>query len=324
MIKLLSKISKEKIKNIKIAVFGDLMIDNYILGSCERLSPEAPVPILNVKDRFYVLGGAGNVCVNINGLGASVVPIGFIGEDESGKIIEKLFNNLKISSEHVYSSSNIYTTSKTRLLSGNQQLIRYDDEKIDYDPILEEKIEKRLLKILHNIDMLVISDYGKNTCSDQLTKKMIDKSRELHIPIIVDPEKDLTDFKKYRNSTIIKPNFNEVKNLYGQLSNNDNDIENVLKKISKDFNIENVIITRGSKGMSILSNENKIVHINTSAKEIYDVSGAGDTVLATVSVLMNTNFNIFEASEVANYAAGIVISKMGTRPIEISELVKDL
>jgi D-beta-D-heptose 7-phosphate kinase/D-beta-D-heptose 1-phosphate adenosyltransferase len=312
----LEKISKKK---TKIGIYGDFMLDKYIFGHCDRISPEAPVPIVKCEKTYSSLGGAGNVGANITGLGANIVPIGIIGNDLDGDELYQLLGQTTDSLNNVVRSDDFPTIAKTRVIANDQQVVRIDNESMDGE-VSERDLINRIDDIINDVDLFVISDYGKGTCPGRVMKHLIRKSNMVGKTVLVDPRKSVADFSSYQDATIITPNFYETKSLIHHISNTDEDIHYSAEQISKNYNIDNVIITRGNKGMTLLSKGNSIEHFPTQAKEVFDVSGAGDTVIATISVCIAAGLNLIQSSNIANIAAGIVVSHMGTTPIKIEEL----
>lgn len=302
-------------------VVGDLMIDKYILGDVKRISPEAPVPVLKVSGKKHNPGGAGNVAVNIAGLNSSVTVTGYTGDDESLKLLSSDFSKLDI--ELMNSKWQRSTITKTRLVSGQQQIARIDEEE-SISP--KEKCRQGLLEIVRNIDLnkfdgVVLSDYAKGVCDNDLCQLVIQNSRDKNIPIIVDPKGNKWD--KYKGATILTPNIKELSDVLGyDIPNSDSEIEEAGKKLLERFNIANLIITRSEKGMTLVNNDS-VEHFPTMAKDVFDVSGAGDTVVAGVIRFLTSGLDIKDAINLANFAAGIVVGHVGTWPITKEELLKE-
>jgi D-beta-D-heptose 7-phosphate kinase / D-beta-D-heptose 1-phosphate adenosyltransferase len=310
----------KKIKDLRIAILGDIMLDKYINGYCERVSPEAPVPVVKAENSYNMLGGAGNVAANLNGLGANVCPIGVIGNDENGQIVQSLYSDINSEMRGIYISENACTTTKTRIIANGQQVVRVDYEDVDSNRRNDDHYIKNNKLILGDIDLIIISDYGKGSCSQKVIYDVINECNNLGKPILIDPRKSIANFDDYKYCTIITPNFYETKSLLPEISNTDVDIEKSAEFIAKQYNIDNVIITRGSSGLSVMSKGNPMVHLSTEAKEVFDVSGAGDTVIATIGVCVAAGFDLIQSAKIANVAAGIVVSHRGTTPIKFNEL----
>ncbi len=299
----------------KVLVVGDVMIDKYISGDTNRISPEAPVPVLNVTEEFSVLGGAGNVANNLKGLNIDCALFGFIGKDENSKFLKRMLKSSKIQN-HMF-TSDVPTITKTRIVSQRQQIVRIDREVTFTDELLAKKMLNKIIHKYRN-QVIIISDYLKGLCSDSFTKNLIKISKEYNIKVFIDPKGN--DWSKYTGATLIKPNFQELKDVIGMdIKNDDESIVKYGRKILKKYKIDYMLVTRSYKGMTLIE-KNNFYHIHSQAKEVYDVSGAGDTVISTlVFALINGN-DIKNASKIANKAAGLVIGKFGTSRVNIKDL----
>ena len=322
MTKISNLLSKKNSNSI--LVIGDIILDEYIKGVSERLSPESPVPIVNVNEISYNLGGAANVSNNIHNLKNQVFTIGLIGKDPDGKKIINIFKKNKIKTTGLISTNMFNTIKKTRVIGNNYQIVRYDKE----DKFFNNNIEKSLLKkfdiLIKKVQLVIISDYGKGVCSPNLTQYVIKNCNKKNIKILIDPRKKFNNFDNYRNAYLITPNLYECRLLYPNLKNFDKEIEKVLFLIKDTYNIRNILITRSEKGMSLLNKDNNISHYKSESKDIFDVSGAGDTVIATLGVLLSNKINLQMATKISNYAAGIVISFYGTIPVKLNLLIKKI
>jgi D-glycero-beta-D-manno-heptose-7-phosphate kinase len=314
LIKVVDEFAKKR-----ILVIGDLMLDHYVEGDVSRISPEAPIQIVKVKKERYVPGGAANTSNNISALKAKAVVIGLIGRDEAGKKLIKELSDREIDYSGVLVDDSRPTIEKTRFLGMNQQLLRVDKEITD--DISEEigkRIIKEVLKKIDQIDVMVISDYGKGVITEKLAKAIVKISKDYKKPLVVDPKPLHKSF--YKNATIMTPNFKESSEIAGLSGENeDKFIEKVGNKIMNDLNI-NVLITRGPKGMSLFEKNKLAKHVPTKAREVYDVSGAGDTVVATMALALASGLNLEDAALIGNHAAGIVVGKIGTATVTPEEL----
>jgi len=301
-----------------VLVIGDVMLDVYYFGEVSRISPEAPVPIVRILNRKNTLGGAGNTIKNIAGLGAKSYLIGTVGKDNNSNILNNLLDDLNVKAMLV--GIDTPTITKTRIISANQQIIRLDFEEIKkINNNIVMKIKNNSERFIRKVQTIVISDYGKGMCTFELCQYLINRANELKIPIIIDPKG--SDWGKYKGSTIVTPNIKELSEVIGRkVLNDDKDIENCGLKILDKFDLRYLIVTRSEKGISLISRKG-FYHLATEAKEIYDISGAGDTVVGTISVLLANDFNLIEAVKLANIAAGIVVSKFGTAPITREEFL---
>lgn len=312
---------EEKLKKIpekKVLVLGDLILDHYVFGEVERISPEAPVPIVEVKEEKYFLGGAGNVSLNIKRFGGNVFLISFRGEDANGKFLINLLKKEKI--ENFLIKREVPTIIKTRIIGKTQQIVRIDREKIEE---LKEKEKKTIMRFIiekcKNFDIIIVSDYGKGF----ICKEIIETLKKLNIKIVVDPKPE--HFKLYRNLFCLTPNKNEACLGSGKIKVKFlRELIEVGDIIIKKLKCENLIITLGKDGMLIFEDRKKIFHISSVAKEVFDVTGAGDTVCGIFSLYYTVSNSILESSIVSNIAGGIVVGKLGTATTSREELIEFL
>ncbi|MCP2605123.1 D-glycero-beta-D-manno-heptose-7-phosphate kinase [Candidatus Aminicenantes bacterium AH-873-B07] len=307
----------ENFEQKRIVIVGDIMLDQYILGKVSRISPEAPVPVVEITTENYCLGGAGNVAHNLEALGAEYLLVGVIGNDNSGKkILEKIKDK-----RGIFIDKNRPTIVKTRIIAHHQHVVRVDREKRIPIP---EKIEKKIINFLFNekFDGIIISDYNKGTITRSLMKNLLNFTSRNNIPVFVDPKIEHFDF--YSPITLITPNQFEVEGILNRRIQGDKEIEIAGKEILTKISCEYLIITRGEKGMSVFIKDDEVIHIPTVAREVYDVTGAGDTVIATASLSLLSGANILESAILANYAAGIVVGKLGTATANKLELLREI
>lgn len=310
--------------NKKIAVIGDMMLDEYIIGKVDRISPEAPVPVVNVTTESYVLGGAANVINNLHSLNAMVYAFGVIGEDDNGKKLEKEFLKKSINVEGIIEDKERPTTVKKRIIAHNQQLLRLDwENKKNIDICMESRILEIFRQKIQNIDAVILSDYNKGFLTENLVKELIKISNENNKIIIIDPKPENVD--NYKNATSMTPNTKEaLQCIKAKEPDTETEFKENGKKLLKKLNLKNLLITRSEKGMSIFENESTengdINDIPTFAKEVYDVTGAGDTVIAVYTLAASTGASFYEAAKIANAAAGIVVGRIGTSTVTVSEL----
>ena len=321
MLNLLKILKKTEVsKPPTIIVIGDFMLDHYIFGTTSRTSPEAPVPIVEFKNENYSLGGAGNVVANLNELGANVLPFGIIGTDSAGLQLNKLIKEKNCDNTNLIPVNDRYTTIKTRILSANQQIVRLDKEEIQKIPT---SISNQLIKSLNyhipKADALIISDYAKGVCSKSMTQKIIEIANSHKVPILVDPK--TSDLTCYQGSYLITPNLKEFKNIINNQNISNKQISSLAKKLLIKHEIDNLLITKGSEGMSLVSSE-KTINISADAKEVFDVSGAGDTVIATIAFSLAHKINLENSIHLANISAGIVVSKTGTATVTKEEIIE--
>jgi rfaE bifunctional protein kinase chain/domain len=311
----------EKLSGKKAIVVGDVMIDAYMMGKVDRISPEAPVPVVSVTDRKYRLGGAANVTLNIAAFGAEVYLCSIIGNDAKGLIFKQLLKENNLPDNGIISSENRKTTTKTRIISGGQHLLRIDDE--DASQIsdeLKEILMFRISQIIENehIDVLVFEDYDKGLLSPDIIHRITMLCRQNKIKVTVDPKK--RNFDAYKYVTMFKPNLKEF--CEGCKIDRTTDIE-TLKPYAKDFlqnnNIDILMVTLSENGILICTQKN-YVHIPAQIRDIVDVSGAGDTVISVASLLLTASEDIREIARIANFAGGIVCEKVGVVPIDVETL----
>lgn len=305
---------EEKLKEFerkRILVIGDVMLDKYIVGDVERISPEAPVPVVHIKHEYKVLGGAANVANNIISLGGNVSLIGIIGQDTGGKDIIRICKGKNIEFQPAI-IDDYQTIQKIRVLSQNQQLIRmdYEDKKID----AQEELIRRIRRNVADANVIVVSDYAKGTVSKGLMDYLKKESKSFNKKIIVDPKP--INKKLYKNVYLITPNAKEAIEMHGREIN----ITRLGQNLSKELS-SNILITRGEQGMSLFDRYNKTINIPTRARQVYDVSGAGDTVVATMALCIASGLDLKTSSEIANYAAGIVVGKVGTATTTREEIL---
>jgi D-beta-D-heptose 7-phosphate kinase / D-beta-D-heptose 1-phosphate adenosyltransferase len=301
-------------------VVGDLMLDRYIFGEITRISPEAPIPILKKSNEQFRMGGAANVAANLSGLGIKTTIAGLIGKDINGENLTQLIREKLISTKGVIKSKGP-TTTKTRIISGQQQIIRIDEEEILLS-LDKNSIKKILDLIKQRPSIIVISDYAKGLISLELMKSIVKTAKKMKIPVIADPKGN--DLEKYKGVTALTPNKNEACTLTNNKGRNELALEKSLKKARREFDIEFIAMTQGDLGVKLIT-EKKIQTIPASKlKQVFDVSGAGDTIIAAIAVGMMANLTLQDSLEIANIAAGIVISKVGTTPIEKHELINEL
>lgn len=309
----------ENIQNITISVFGDYMLDRYMWGRADRLSPESPVPVVIVESETESLGGAGNVVANIRGFGINVIPIGIIGIDPAGLQISKKLADIGCSDKSFIVSEEWQSIIKSRVLAQNQHVVRIDYENGIVQKSQVLKLKENVFKAIDKSNALVISDYGKGTCQRSILKDIIKYANAKKIPLLVDPKGN--KLRYYKNCTCIKPNLNEANREVSHNLKSIQDIEKVMLLSKKRYNFDNIVLTRGSDGMSVLDN-GIIHHFPTDAKEVYNVAGAGDTVMAILAVCFSLGIDVKLSAKLANVAAGIVVSQLAPNPIKLNQLLK--
>lgn len=303
----------------KIAVVGDMMLDCYFWGDVKRVSPEAPVPVVEVEDEFFRFGGAANVALNVLKLGGVPLPVGVIGKDNDGETFTLLLNEANMISEGIIKDDSRPTTAKTRVIAGKQHVVRIDKESKQN---ISEEAEKKLFDYLSanvgQLDGIILQDYNKGVLTPTLIRNIIALANSKKILITVDPK--FNNFFEYKDVTVIKPNKKEAEDILGMKIKSKKDITEAGKMILDRLNAENVLMTLGAEGIVVFEKNKPEKHMPTQARKIADVSGAGDTVIATLTMALSAGANIVEASCLANYAAGIVCEEVGIAPIGIEKL----
>lgn len=309
------------ILHIKVAVIGDMMTDRYVTGSVNRISPEAPVPVNLVKSQRSVLGGAANTAANLAALGCQVYAGGMRGKDANGDVLSQLLEEAGIDHTGLLVSEGYQTTTKVRILGARQQMMRLDFEE-KKSPSAEEieTLLQWLEKLLHQgLGSIVLSDYGKGMITDQVAQAVIEKAASYGVPVLVDPKG--SDWTKYTGAYGITPNLKELSDCVGQeISNDDGPIEEVGETVRKKFQLTHLFVTRSEKGITCLGKEGAI-HRASVAQDVFDVSGAGDTVMAVTAAAVAAGMDMETTLELANRAAGIAVSKVGTYPVKREEVL---
>ncbi len=311
---------KLKMENKKpnILVIGDLMIDHYLWGKCDRISPEAPVQVVNVEKETTVLGGAGNVVNNLISLGSYVTVMSVIGDDEVAKELESMLDKLNVD-KHLVLDENRKTTKKSRIIASHQQVVRYDNEsKEDISKECESLITVALLEIICNYDLILLSDYGKGVLTTSLVEKIIFIANGANLKVLVDPKGN--DYKKYNGAYLLTPNKNEAQKATNIEIQDDEKLLEALKELQKIASLKVPMITLSEDGIAILDENDKIIKKPTVAREVYDVTGAGDTVLASLGFCLAQEKDILYSIEFANLAAGVVVGKLGSATATIEEI----
>lgn len=307
----------------RIAVAGDLLLDRYWWGTVTRISPEAPVPIVKLDQTTTVAGGAGNVAANVAKLGADCRMIGCVGNDEEGKHLVELLNNANIKTNHVVFSASRPTCVKTRIVAHNQQVVRVDQEVLtSISDIDAETIVDVLAQTIADTDLIIVSDYAKGTLNQTVLKAVIDEARRKAIPVLVDPKGK--DFSKYTGATLITPNRIEAIEACNLEASDPDSTMRAGQMIIDRTGIQNVLVTEGENGMTLFREGNAPFHISATGKQVYDVTGAGDTVIACLGVALAAGIDMATACELANRAAGLAVQRVGTCPISREDLRADL
>jgi D-beta-D-heptose 7-phosphate kinase/D-beta-D-heptose 1-phosphate adenosyltransferase len=302
-----------------ILVIGDIMLDRFIWGNVSRISPEAPVPVVEVERETIMLGGAANVVNNLVSLGGNVMMCGIVGDDSTGKQIISKLKELEVDITGIAIEHDRPTSVKTRVIAHAQQVVRYDREK---KIPLKLKTTKGILNFIHekkgDISALIVSDYGKGVISRQLMDGLRSATSDCNFPVTVDP--NVKNFPIYKDVTVITPNNNQAGEIAGLEIVNEEDLKKVGKKLLNNKKCEALLITRGKDGMTLFEEEGRVTHIKSIARKVYDVTGAGDTVIATLTLGIAGGLDMKSAAYLSNLAAGIVVGEIGTSTVKIDNL----
>lgn len=312
----------------RIGVAGDLMLDVYLCGKATRISPEAPVPVVRVKDRALRLGGAANVMLNVITLGGQASAFGITGDDSNGKALGKLLSENGIRNSSVYADPQRKTTEKQRVMAGAQQLVRIDfEDTLPIPPEFRDKITRDLTEAIekHEIDAIIFEDYAKGVLSVEMLSKVIESAKANNVMVSLDPH--ISQSLEVKGLTLLKPNRSEAFALAGAYCSDPTDdpkkdsaLIDVAGKLIKNWHADYLLISLGPQGLALFAKDGSRHFIPTQAREVYDVSGAGDTVMAAFTLSLAAGANGIEAAEISNHAAGIVVGKIGTATVSSKEL----
>ena len=308
----------QRVRSSRVVVVGDIMLDRYLIGDTERLSPEAPVPVVTVEERHAALGGAANVAANVAALGARCFLVGTVGDDGDGAAIRQELAVARLEDRFVLTIAGRPTTSKTRIVARGQQIVRIDDE---VDSLLEGQDLARLTaaarEALADADALLLEDYNKGALSPTLILAVMEIARRRGIPVVVDPK--YRQFFEYAGATVFKPNRRELESALGAAVDLKNG--NVLPDVLTRLKVDNLLVTLGAEGMLLVTKDGDLTQIPSIARQIFDVSGAGDTVTAWLGAALAAGATVREAAQLANYAAGVEVGKRGVATVSPEEVL---
>jgi rfaE bifunctional protein kinase chain/domain len=303
---------------LRILVIGDLMIDHYIYGTCDRISPEAPIPVVEIKSEMHTLGGAGNVLKNLKALGCNSTIISVTGNDDNAVMVAHILREDNISIDGLIKDDARCTTIKSRVLAVRHQLIRLDREVLTpVDKAIEDAIIEKFASVVNDFDIVLISDYNKGLLTDTLLASIIDLCKKAGKETLVDPKG--LDFSKYRNASLIKPNRKEAGLATGIAIKDEETLKQACIKLKEITQCENIVVTLSEDGTA-LYNDKQLTIIPTKAIDVIDVTGAGDTVLASLGVALASGKSLYDACVFANQAAAIVVSKVGSATATLDEI----
>ena len=308
----------EKMRGRRIAVVGDVMLDRYLIGDTERLSPEAPVPVVTVHEHRSALGGAANVAANVAAIGATANLVGVVGDDQDGGALRRDMVAAHLDDRFMLTLAGRPTTSKTRVVARGQQVVRIDEE-VDtlLDAVEGEKIGARVEEALADADALLLEDYNKGALTPSVIRAALSLARRRGLPTVVDPK--FRQFFAYEGATVFKPNRRELEAAMGAAM--DLKHRNAIPQALERLKVDNLLLTLGAEGMLLVTKDRAVTHIPSIAREVYDVSGAGDTVTAWVGTALAAGASLIEAAHVANYAAGVEVGKSGVATVSPAEVL---
>jgi D-beta-D-heptose 7-phosphate kinase/D-beta-D-heptose 1-phosphate adenosyltransferase len=308
----------DKLRGTRIVVVGDVMLDRYLLGETERLSPEAPVPVVTIRERRMALGGAANVAANVVATGASCQLVGIVGDDAEGQALRQELATAQINDRGVLTVSDRPTTSKTRVMARAQQVVRIDEE-VDAlvgGPELE-RLTALMLEAISDADALLLEDYNKGALAPPLITAAMNAARKRGVPVVVDPK--FRQFFEYAGATVFKPNRRELESALGAAV--DLQHRDALPEALTRLEVDNLLVTLGADGMVLVTKDQQITHIPSIAREVFDVSGAGDTVTAWMGTALAAGATVVEGAVLANYAAGVEVAKAGVATVSTAEVL---
>jgi len=306
-------------KSPKLLVIGDLMIDHYLWGACERISPEAPVQVVNIDNESTLLGGAGNVINNLKTLGANVDVIGIVGGCKISDELKRLLDDIEVDTKYLFIEQDRITSKKSRIIASQQQVVRYDRESTDE---INDKSQNHILdtfkKIIANYELVLLSDYGKGTLTNKLTQSLINVANKYDKKVLIDPKG--SDYSKYKGAYLLTPNIKEASEATKINIIDDTSLNQAIIQLKSQCDLDVSLITLSDKGVAVYDDEFRIHP--TFAREVFDVTGAGDTVLASLGFALACDLNIDEAIEFSNFAAGVVVGKIGSATATLNEIIE--
>ncbi len=307
----------------RIIVFGDLMVDEYLWGDVTRISPEAPVPIVNISQEQIRFGGAANVANNLVGLTAVPILVGVIGNDRMGGLFLDMLRQRKLPAEGIVQTDDRPTTVKTRIIGNDQHIARVDKERTDpVSPEIQQQLFERVLAVIDEVDAIIIQDYNKGVVQPNLVTRIVDLANRRGKFVTVDPK--FENFLSFKNVTVFKPNVKETEEALAVRLHTEEELLNAGQRLLKELQSQAVLITRGAQGMALFEADGEVTLVSTRARKVADVSGAGDTVIATLTYALCGGASVKEAVYLSNFAAGLVCEEVGVVPVERDRLVKSV
>ncbi len=311
----------EQFRGKSILVIGDVILDEYVIGDVKRISPEAPVPVVEIKERLNLPGGAANTAANVAALSGSVHLCGVVGNDPQAALFREEIQKHKIAGDGIFIDESRPTTIKTRIIARDQQITRVDGEKThDLPKTIELELLGWVKDRLNQTAVCILSDYLKGVLSHSFTQQVIQHAKKLNVPVVVDPKGK--DFSKYAGATLIKPNTLELEQVTNRSIDTGAELIEAGNDLLSKMEGSSLLTTRGSKGMTLFQREKEPIHIPANTRTVYDVTGAGDTVISVMALAIASEATLEEAARLANAAAGIVVGKLGTATLTVDEILK--
>jgi len=311
----------DRIRNKKILVIGDIMLDEYLWGTVDRISPEAPVPVVKVQKKSFALGGAANVALNTYSLGAKPILVGVIGNDDTGRILKSFVKEKGMAVKGIFTEKGRTTVLKKRVFAQNQQVVRVD---IEETKAVGKTTERRILNFLRNcrkeFSSVIIEDYNKGLLTRHLISRIISFANKKRIPVTVDPK--FENFYSYENVALFKPNIRELQRVCESRLSNRGEIQKALKKVQKKIKAKAVLLTLGNKGMVLLEKGKIPYYVKPHSIDVYDVTGAGDTVISALTLALASGISLREATRFASVAAAIEVTKLGVATVNPDEIIE--
>ena len=308
----------DEFARVRLLVVGDLVLDEYVWGDVERVSPEAPVPVVHVRNETVVLGGAANVARNVMALGGQVAFCSVVGDDATGRRVTDLLKDLGVDPNGLIVVEGRPTTRKTRVVARSQQVVRFDRETLDpLPPAAERQLLEAIDAAIPSADGVVFEDYGKGVHSRRLATAAMRRFRDAGIPVAVDPKATIAP---YKGAALLKPNLREAETLSGISIEGPRDLTRAARRLRRRIGGGVVVVTRGAEGMTVFEDDESSVDVHTVAREVFDVQGAGDTTIAALALALRVGASVLEAAVVANAAAGAVVGKIGTATASADEV----
>lgn len=312
-----------KFADVRVLVIGDVMLDRYLWGTVSRISPEAPVPVILLEKTTSTAGGAANVAANVASLGAQPFLVGVIGADEGGRDLPAVLARCDVSADFLVKLDNRPTTTKTRIVAHSQHVVRVDDEHAtDLSNEQAEILRNKIAEILPKSDVVILSDYAKGCLCENVLTETIETARRLKKPVLVDPKG--RDYLKYRGATLLTPNKGEAAAASGVDITDDFSCKKAGEKLLAEIELDSLLVTLGEDGMRLFEKNKDSRHFGAVARKVYDVTGAGDTVIATLAIALGAGADLADAAQIANAAAGLAVEQVGTAAVKLNALSEQL